>query len=77
MANCSVRFDFQTDLQGTLKYVHNIPRSLITPNAQATQRDPEYAKNFLAAGFWRKKEISKTASGKGRFNVKLQFDFRF
>lgn len=49
MATCRVRFDFQTDLQGTLKYVHNIPRSFVTPNAQVMQRDPEYIKNFLAA----------------------------
>ena len=49
MATCRVRFNIQTDLQGTLKYVHNIPRSLVTPNAQVMQRDPEYIKNFVAA----------------------------
>ena len=49
MATCPVRFDFQTDLQGTLKYIRNIPRSLVTSNAQVTQHDPEYIRNFLAA----------------------------
>ncbi|PVH67678.1 hypothetical protein DL98DRAFT_397853, partial [Cadophora sp. DSE1049] len=49
MATCRVRFDFQTDLKGTLKYVRNIPRSLVMPNAQVMQRDPEYTKKFVAA----------------------------
>jgi hypothetical protein len=48
MATCPVRFDFQTELQGTLKYVHNVPRSLITPNAQVAQQDPEYIKKFVS-----------------------------
>src|SRR5947207_14475902 len=47
MASCPVRFDFNTELQGELKYVHNVPRSLVTPTAQAAQRDPEYVKNFV------------------------------
>ena len=49
MATCRVRFDFQTELLGTLKYVHNIPRSFVTPNAQVMQRDLEYIKNFVVA----------------------------
>ncbi|PVH90184.1 hypothetical protein DM02DRAFT_68156 [Periconia macrospinosa] len=49
MATCPVRFDFRTELQGTLKYIHNIPRSFVTSNAQVTQHDPEYIKNFVAA----------------------------
>ncbi|PVH91305.1 hypothetical protein DM02DRAFT_734224 [Periconia macrospinosa] len=49
MANRPVRFDFQTDLEGTLKYVHDIPRSFVTPNAQVMQHDPKYIKNFVAA----------------------------
>ena len=48
MATCRVRFDLKTELQGTLKFFHNIPRSLVTPNAKAMQRDPEYIKNFVA-----------------------------
>jgi len=48
MATCPVRFDFHTDLQGTLKYIHNVPCSLVTPDAEATQRNPEYAKNFVS-----------------------------
>jgi hypothetical protein len=49
MATCPVRFEFNTELQGKLKYVHNVPRSLVTPNAQVAQRDPQYVKNFVAA----------------------------
>lgn len=49
MATCRVRFDFQTDLQGMLKYIYNISRSLVTPNAQVMQHDPDYIKNFVAA----------------------------
>jgi hypothetical protein len=49
MATCPVRFDFYTELQGTLKHVHNIPRSLVTPNAQVAQSDPEYVKTFVAS----------------------------
>jgi len=49
MATCPVRFDFNTELQGKLKYVHNVPRSLVTPTAQVAQRDPEYVKSFVAA----------------------------
>src|SRR5438045_4158701 len=48
MATCPVRFEFQTELQGTLRYVHNVPRGLITPNAQGAQRDPEHIKNFVS-----------------------------
>src|SRR5436305_1441764 len=47
MATCPVRFIFNTELQGELKYVHNVPRSLVTPTAQVAQRDPEYVKNFV------------------------------
>ena len=49
MATCPVRFDFNTELQGKLKYVHNVPRSLVTPTAQVAQHDPEYVKNFVTA----------------------------
>jgi hypothetical protein len=49
MATCPVRFEFNTELQGKLKYVHNVPSSLVTPNAQVAQRDPQYVKNFVAA----------------------------
>jgi len=48
MATCPVRFDFHTELQGTLKYIHNVPRSLIRPDAQVAQRDPEHIKNFVS-----------------------------
>src|SRR4051812_21113514 len=47
MATCPVRFDFNTELQGKLNYVHNVPRSLVIPTAQAAQRDAEYVKNFV------------------------------
>src|SRR4051794_29212070 len=47
MATSPVRFDFDTELQGKLKYVHNVPRSLVTPTAQVAQRDPEYVKNIM------------------------------
>ena len=47
MATCPVRFDFNTELQGKLKFVHNVPRSLVTPTAQVAQHDPEYVKNFV------------------------------
>ena len=47
MATCPVRFDFDTELQGKLKYIHNVPRSLVTPTAQAAQHDPEYVKKFV------------------------------
>lgn len=33
METCPVRFDFNAELQGKVKYVHNIPRSLVTPTA--------------------------------------------
>ena len=47
METCPVRFDFNTELKGKLKYVHNVPRSLVTP--KVAQPEPEYIKNFLDA----------------------------
>jgi MYND finger protein len=49
MATCPVRFDFMTDLRGQLKFIHNIPRSLVTPTAQASQSDPKYIEKFQIA----------------------------
>jgi len=48
MATRPVRFDFQTELQGTLTYIHNVPSSLVTPTAQAAQHEPEYVKKFVS-----------------------------
>lgn len=47
MALCPVRFEFQCE-KDTLKFNHNVPRSLVTADPQYTHT-PQYAEAFIAA----------------------------
>lgn len=33
---------------GKLKFIHNLPRTLVTADAQVAQRDPAYVKSFAS-----------------------------
>ena len=46
MATCPVRFEFYCG-EEELKYVHNVPRNLVTVGAQAAQKDAGYANLFV------------------------------
>ncbi|KAF2175491.1 hypothetical protein K469DRAFT_610470 [Zopfia rhizophila CBS 207.26] len=46
MTTCPVRFEFYCG-EEELKYVHNVPRNLVTVGAQAAQKDAGYAKLFV------------------------------
>ena len=48
MATRLVRFDFKCENapDGTLTFTHNLPSSLVRPEAQALQGDPGYIQNF-------------------------------
>ncbi|KAH7110451.1 hypothetical protein EDB81DRAFT_927018 [Dactylonectria macrodidyma] len=50
MATCPVRFEFHCErAPAKLKYIHNIPRSLVTADAQAAQEDAGYINRFVDA----------------------------
>ncbi|RFU24591.1 hypothetical protein B7463_g11746, partial [Scytalidium lignicola] len=47
MATCPVRFEFHCEnAPEKLKFIHNVPRSFVTSDAQTAQRDPGYANRF-------------------------------
>ena len=46
MATCPVRFEFYCG-EEELKYIHNIPESLVTVGAHAAQNDAGYANLFV------------------------------
>jgi hypothetical protein len=46
MVTCPVRFEFYCGDE-ELKYIHNIPRNLVTIGAQAAQKDAGYANLFV------------------------------
>jgi MYND finger len=46
MAACPVRFEFYCG-EEELKYVHNVPRNLVTAGVQAAQKDAGYGNLFL------------------------------
>jgi hypothetical protein len=46
MATCPVRFEFYCG-EEELKYIHNVPRNLVTVGAQAAQKDVGYANLFV------------------------------
>jgi hypothetical protein len=47
MATVPVRFEFMCDKE-TLKYMHNVPRSLVNANPAAVQANLEYQNNFVS-----------------------------
>lgn len=46
MATCPVRFEFYCG-EEELKYVHNVPRNLVTVRAQAARKEAGYANLFM------------------------------
>ncbi|KAK3324913.1 hypothetical protein B0H66DRAFT_547017 [Apodospora peruviana] len=50
MATCPVRFEFHCDEAGEeLKFLHNIPHSLVHEQNQAAQKEADYFSRVLAA----------------------------
>ncbi|KAH7021704.1 hypothetical protein B0J12DRAFT_393208 [Macrophomina phaseolina] len=49
MATCLARFEFHcAKAPEKLKFIHNIPRSLVIADAQAAQDDPGYVNSFVS-----------------------------
>ena len=46
MATCPVRFEFYCG-EEELKFIHNVPRSLVTVGAQATRKEAGYGNLFI------------------------------